>query len=106
MKKVIGMVLILAILLTVCGCTGTQQQTEPTATATATTARFESYATQTTFHFSKSWEYQDDEDVGQGMTALFAFDGGQAAVQFLWMDETQAQHNVFLQAVGHGRCHR
>lgn len=96
MKRITGLALAFTVLLAAAGCAGTPEQTEPTATASST-ARFESYVAQTSFCFPKSWAYQDDEDIDEGMTALFTFDNGQAAVQFLWMDETQAQRNVFLQ---------
>jgi hypothetical protein len=81
------------------GCDANKPSVTPSPVPTPMSAlvQFESYVTQTGFSFPKHWEYQQDDGIDEGMTALFAFDGGRVGVQFLWMDDAQAQRNVFLQ---------
>jgi len=95
MKRCMLWAICLMFCLTLIGC-GKTQKAQPTPTGQSTLSQFESYITQTAFSFPKSWEYQDDSEQS-GMTAVFAFSGGNAAVQFLWMNEEQVKSNVFLQ---------
>ena len=86
-----------ACLLVAALCAGCGPAVEsPTTTADAQLQSFESYVAQTSFSFPKSWEYQSDEEVDEGLQAIFTFDEGRAAVQFLWMDAQQQAQNVFL----------
>lgn len=90
--------LLLGSLLIAAGCAKSAQPTPTAGAGTKSgTLKFESYVTQTSFSFPKSWEYEDEEQVKEGTTALFSFGGGRVAMQFLWMDAAQQQRNVFLQ---------
>lgn len=97
-RKRIAMVLALCIALAGCTKTGTVQTTPATSQALS---EFESYVAQTSFSFPQSWVYdeEDEEDVGAGLQAAFTFEGGTIALQFLWMDQGQADRNVFLQQI-------
>ena len=93
-----GICRLLTLCLAVALCAGCGPGVEsPTTTANTQLQSFESYVAQTSFSFPKAWEYQSSEEVDEGLQAIFTFDQGRAAVQFVWMDAQQQAQNVFLE---------
>ncbi len=98
MKRFQIAALFLALGILLLGCQNSQSA-QPTPAASPSLSHFESYVSQTAFSFPKSWQYQEDEDYIQGLTAAFTFTGGTVGIQFVWLSDQQAKSNVFLQQI-------